>query len=1479
MFNSYQATGMGYNPNQQQPPPPQQQQQLYSQPTAFGQPNLYGSNMQQGYIQTQPTGFAGAPTVIENNELKIPSIRLSFITAEDQKKFEHLFRSAVPRGEQSMSGDTASNILLRSGLTPVVLAEIWTLSDIDKTGALLFPEFALSLHLCNMAKRGEPLPGVLPQKWHNEVQSFIDAINFSIPDDPNKILANTPFAKKDDWLSNVGQPQSNWMAPQGTGYPQTSFLQNQATGFAQQPTGFGQQATGFGQQPTGFGQQSSWLAPQATGFNNTAPPPSTSFGGAGTGIGAGAGAGAGASAAPTGSFVPLQPQQTAGLIQKPTGLQPQSTGFMAPQRTGGLAPQATGLAPQATGLQAQRTGGFGVPQQATGYQQSFNTGGLQANKTGPLQPNHTGYNFQQQQQQQQATGLQRQPTGVLQQQPTGYLQQQPTGYLQSQPTGRPGEWGFVSMPTGGMPGLNSMQQVFQPNNTQTYQDLHKVMNDNSASNVTWAISKQEKQIYDKLFQAWDTGRNGYVDSNVALNVFTKSGLGRQDLEAIWTLADTDDVGKLNKNQFAVAMHLIYRRLNGLEIPLRLPPELIPPADKTLKDTMDSLKNSLKNGGAKQTRSKPMTKPDGSRFKNDDSDFGYVSSSRYKKKSEEEKQANARTSKDFGLSIDDMKKLIREKKILIDAMDVEDEDRQRTSDREVDALKSKIYELQRKLSGSSNNGGNSKEALLAKLERTGKRIPSLLQQLNQVNQEISEKSVELVKLQLKREDPSWDEAKVDVSGAGGKFDLKQKMAMLTGKGGSALADSKYRDAVEKSKSDLKNQSDMVKDIESGIRSLEDDCSAKLRTTAKNAVGYEKWENGFGVSKAVADFVKELNKLKADAQPEFARSADNSTTARSSSAYAQQAPPAASRTFSAQETNASPGAVTSTGTGGSTGGSASGSATYSTPEERAAYIKAEAAKRMASRLEKLGISRTKRAPKAAEKHDEIVSKPSPSREEPSRLSGEAAIANPVERAPSAEKTPVNTAHAESHAQTTSSNRAPEPKPEQVSVPVESQRENFIENKWDEEKQYRPSQTNNNDNNNIASTHQSQEHNVQKTEKNVESAPQAPTSSYSQQPPAFGGAFQSEANKATETEQAESKKEPETTPVVPPAPAAAPTEPTQPAQASQASQASNSTEPASASASEQPAVRRHENNPFFKNKFQPVDTQKISMQRNFQRGTSNDNSWSDSEEEDSEDEAPNRAGAAQLANLLFGSMSSQPTGNAAFAKSAAQEPPKDEKSIGAENTSGHESTMNAELSSSGNTAAGVSQVNETPAQSSYEEPSLQEQSSYESNAVPAAPSLPESVPPPAPAPEAPSLPQSVPPPPPIPSEYSAPPAPSLPRDVPPAPEAPSLPQSIPPPPPVPSEYSAPPAPEAPSLPQSIPPPPPAPPAPPAPSFPSSIPPPPPAPPLSSNDSSLASAAAPPAGGAPNIGALLGQITGGKSLKKVETKVSSGATVGRVL
>ncbi|KAJ7432542.1 hypothetical protein B0H11DRAFT_2079653 [Mycena galericulata] len=80
----------------------------------------------------------------------------------------------------------------------------------------------------------------------------------------------------------------------------------------------------------------------------------------------------------------------------------------------------------------------------------------------------------------------------------------------------------------------------------------------------------------------------------ALEVFGQSGLGKDDLARIWTLANIDDCGKFNIAEFPVAMGLIYRKLNGNEIPEQLPPELVPTSSRDLSASVDLVHNILKN---------------------------------------------------------------------------------------------------------------------------------------------------------------------------------------------------------------------------------------------------------------------------------------------------------------------------------------------------------------------------------------------------------------------------------------------------------------------------------------------------------------------------------------------------------------------------------------------------------------------------------------------------------------------------------------------------------------------------------------------------------------------------------------------------------------------------------------------------------------------------------------------------------------------
>lgn len=61
----------------------------------------------------------------------------------------------------------------------------------------------------------------------------------------------------------------------------------------------------------------------------------------------------------------------------------------------------------------------------------------------------------------------------------------------------------------------------------------------------------------------------------------ESKLPLETLGKIWDLADMDKDGMLDRHEFVVAMHLVYKALEKYTIPNTLPPELIAPAKRKL----------------------------------------------------------------------------------------------------------------------------------------------------------------------------------------------------------------------------------------------------------------------------------------------------------------------------------------------------------------------------------------------------------------------------------------------------------------------------------------------------------------------------------------------------------------------------------------------------------------------------------------------------------------------------------------------------------------------------------------------------------------------------------------------------------------------------------------------------------------------------------------------------------------------------------
>uniref|UniRef100_A0A2K5XRB1 Epidermal growth factor receptor pathway substrate 15 n=1 Tax=Mandrillus leucophaeus TaxID=9568 RepID=A0A2K5XRB1_MANLE len=119
----------------------------------------------------------------------------------------------------------------------------------------------------------------------------------------------------------------------------------------------------------------------------------------------------------------------------------------------------------------------------------------------------------------------------------------------------------------------------------------------SAAELPWAVKHEDKAKYDAIFDSLSPV-NGFLSGDKVKPVLLNSKLPVDILGRVWELSDIDhdgmldrdefavslcdtkDCGKLSKDQFALAFHLISQKLiKGIDPPHVLTPEMIPPSDR------------------------------------------------------------------------------------------------------------------------------------------------------------------------------------------------------------------------------------------------------------------------------------------------------------------------------------------------------------------------------------------------------------------------------------------------------------------------------------------------------------------------------------------------------------------------------------------------------------------------------------------------------------------------------------------------------------------------------------------------------------------------------------------------------------------------------------------------------------------------------------------------------------------------------------
>ncbi|XP_006877171.1 PREDICTED: epidermal growth factor receptor substrate 15-like 1 [Chrysochloris asiatica] len=98
--------------------------------------------------------------------------------------------------------------------------------------------------------------------------------------------------------------------------------------------------------------------------------------------------------------------------------------------------------------------------------------------------------------------------------------------------------------------------------------------------VSWVVPVADKMRFDEIFLKTDLDLDGYVSGQEVKDIFMHSGLTQSLLAHIWALADTRQMGKLSKDQFALAMYFIQQKVSkGLDPPQVLSPDMIPPSER------------------------------------------------------------------------------------------------------------------------------------------------------------------------------------------------------------------------------------------------------------------------------------------------------------------------------------------------------------------------------------------------------------------------------------------------------------------------------------------------------------------------------------------------------------------------------------------------------------------------------------------------------------------------------------------------------------------------------------------------------------------------------------------------------------------------------------------------------------------------------------------------------------------------------------
>ncbi|XP_043521564.1 intersectin-1 isoform X12 [Frieseomelitta varia] len=455
------------------------------------------------------------------------------IQPRERARYREQFDSLKPINGV-VTGEQAKEFLLKSQLPPVILGQIWALSDTDSDGKMDINEFSIACKLINLKLRGFEIPKTLPSTLVQSLKS-LSASDANVTNLTNG-AANIPPQNNVASLVNLSGPPQVPVQPLISGMPMAGSVPRPLIG----PPPANGPLPGHAIRPVSpMTLPGANFSPATSGPPPKPAPPSFPNSPVAAGI----------------SPIKVAPVSATAVVPPGQPMQSMTTSamdlldleFSGMPAIAPIAPINTTPVPMAA---------FGMAQ--TMPMQPLSCTSMVAPITGStmvpsIAPISTG------------TGVSTPPVvGLPLVSATTASGTLVNGVIAQTPVSTSTPLSTTARP----PSIDRVGSV------DSQHSQHSI---GSPQSVEWAVPHQTKLKYTQLFNTWDRTRSGFLSGPQARNIMVQSQLPQQILAQIWALADMDSDGRLSCDEFVLAMHLCDIAKLGEKIPTTLPIELIPPA--------------------------------------------------------------------------------------------------------------------------------------------------------------------------------------------------------------------------------------------------------------------------------------------------------------------------------------------------------------------------------------------------------------------------------------------------------------------------------------------------------------------------------------------------------------------------------------------------------------------------------------------------------------------------------------------------------------------------------------------------------------------------------------------------------------------------------------------------------------------------------------------------------------------------------------